>query len=300
MIAPASFTLNRMRTLSSDAYFAKGARHRVCEDYAMAGWDEGVPYAVVSDGCSSSPMTDVGARLLAHSARRELERRGALDVSKVLRRARLSQRALGLVEESLDATLLMAWQEGDRVRVVAVGDGVIVARRRSGLYETWRIEEQGAPVYLSYLDSPERQRALFAAGYGERTVHHHCEVWTCTHSTATQWLGGAEGALDDKTVAFTLSLPAQDLDQLLLLSDGVMSFEERSGSRVRPIPFDEVATELMAFKSTQGAFIERRARRFLNKTCEERGWSHYDDISIAGFVVPSLDLRFFLRERSRR
>ncbi|MCA9708502.1 MAG: hypothetical protein KDK70_21815, partial [Myxococcales bacterium] len=70
-----------------DAWFAIGDTHVVCEDFACAGHTEaGAGFAVVCDGCSSSPQTDVGARLLAAAARVELER-GRLPEADVVDRA---------------------------------------------------------------------------------------------------------------------------------------------------------------------------------------------------------------------
>ena len=54
---------------NADAFFSIGKTHMVCEDYARAGTQQnGLPYALVCDGCSSSPDTDIGARLLGMAA----------------------------------------------------------------------------------------------------------------------------------------------------------------------------------------------------------------------------------------
>ena len=55
-----------------DWYFTIAKQHVVCEDYALTGW-EPVPYTIVCDGCSSSEHTDVGARVLAWSAKKALQ-----------------------------------------------------------------------------------------------------------------------------------------------------------------------------------------------------------------------------------
>lgn len=53
---------------NSDAFFSIGKTHEVCQDYARAGDLDGRQFAIVSDGCSSSPDTDFGARALVMSA----------------------------------------------------------------------------------------------------------------------------------------------------------------------------------------------------------------------------------------
>ena len=58
-----------------DAHFVMGRGHSVCQDYALAT----ARSAVVCDGCSSSRASDVGARVIALAAIREL-RAPAFDI----------------------------------------------------------------------------------------------------------------------------------------------------------------------------------------------------------------------------
>ncbi|HYO91642.1 MAG TPA: hypothetical protein VEQ40_08400, partial [Pyrinomonadaceae bacterium] len=69
--------------MNADSAFLIGATHAVCQDYAVAGNgtpDERAavsnlqanPYVILSDGCSSSPDTDIGARLLVKAAEQVL------------------------------------------------------------------------------------------------------------------------------------------------------------------------------------------------------------------------------------
>jgi hypothetical protein len=45
-----------------DYYCAIGRQHTACEDYAIAGTSP-IPHLIVCDGCSTSQMTDIGARV---------------------------------------------------------------------------------------------------------------------------------------------------------------------------------------------------------------------------------------------
>ena len=55
--------------MNTDFYCEIGDSHVACEDYALAGKiNDNISYAIVADGCSSSPNVDVGARVLAHAA----------------------------------------------------------------------------------------------------------------------------------------------------------------------------------------------------------------------------------------
>ena len=57
--------------LQIDSYFTNGKVNKVCQDYVIHG-ETPVPYVILCDGCSSSKFTDVGARILAHSAKEAL------------------------------------------------------------------------------------------------------------------------------------------------------------------------------------------------------------------------------------
>ena len=50
-------------TLVLDAYYTIGRMHRFCQDYVCQGVDP-IPHLIVADGCSATPDSDLGARLL--------------------------------------------------------------------------------------------------------------------------------------------------------------------------------------------------------------------------------------------
>ena len=57
--------------MTGDAIFVQGHSHTICQDYAIAevakymSQDYGA--AIVCDGCSASPKSEVGASILAHT-----------------------------------------------------------------------------------------------------------------------------------------------------------------------------------------------------------------------------------------
>ncbi len=64
-----------------------------------------------------------------------------------------------------------------------------------------------------------------------------------------------------------------------MFSDGVHSFTHvQPGEAAPEMPI--VVAELMAFKTRQGAFVQRRAQAF-RRDCARRGWRHQDDLSMA-------------------
>lgn len=151
----------------SDGAFLTGQRHFLQalpgQDYALAGQSQGLAWGVVSDGCSSSGHTDVGARLWAHAGAAVLQRHGLGIVPEVSRFAQLAlQEASPLLERfAYDdgfATLGLVASDGRRAGAALFGDGVLMALQRDGTLVFWGLSyAQSLPRYLNY----ERQaRAL--------------------------------------------------------------------------------------------------------------------------------------------
>ena len=117
--------------MNADCIYRIGAGHAVCQDYCVArGGDD--PYVVIADGCSSSPDTDCGARLLVRSAAALLPARADLASDAefgqaVVERALPHAEGLGLPAQALDATLLWLTLDGGEWTASVHGDGM---RRR--------------------------------------------------------------------------------------------------------------------------------------------------------------------------
>ena len=107
--------------MNADHHFWMGKTHNVCEDYAMSGTSGGVSYAIVSDGCSSSPDTDFGARILARAALKHIYQAWSLEKysDSVINTARSGALSLGLPQRALDATLLVAVEWEKKVHVMS-------------------------------------------------------------------------------------------------------------------------------------------------------------------------------------
>lgn len=244
-----------------DAHFVIGRGHAVCQDYALACASGSRGIAVVCDGCSSSPDSDVGARLIGLAAAREL-RAPAFDGRRMLRRADAIRRALALPLPALDATLLTLQADDDGAVVHAWGDGVVVGRRRDGTLEAHRIEYPShAPAYPAYALDPARREAYVASGWAQRIVDGDA----CKH---------AGDGLDPVRLAF----PRDAYDRVAIASDGVTAVHDRDGA---PIPVEDVVAVLLRSSSTRGAFVQRRCRRFVGRDCDDRGWIPTDDLALA-------------------
>lgn len=253
--------------MGADASFVIGDGHRVCEDYAVAGIGARGPYAVVSDGCSSSPDTDFGARLLAAAAAHDL-RRGELSPERALTAAAAAVAAVGLPATALDATLLCAHVDADLIHIAVTGDGVVATRDHRGTVEAWAIRHPtGAPAYLSYRLDDDRMRAYLA----EHATREVDELFSgYRYHTAVS-------SLTQGPYVWRLTLPVCRYAVVALCSDGVSSFRSDSGA----VAVGEVLAELLDFKVMRGAFVSRRLRKFLRRDCPQRGWRHDDDLAMA-------------------
>lgn len=256
--------------MESDSYYAKGQGHQVCQDYAIAGRR----FAVVSDGCSSSPNSDLGARYLANAAALRLREYGAIfDHGWVARRAAQAAALLGSERVCLDATLLTAFVDGRGVvHIEIAGDGLVLARRRDGALISYEVDDGGAPAYLSYLLDSKRREQYQLAGYNTRLVTKCVDGETLSQQRIDL----------PTTFVHSMRLSSEDYQVIFLVSDGAKSFLDATHQRVDA---HDVVAELCAIKGYRGAFVQRRCRRFLGKTCHARGWHHDDDLAVAALYL---------------
>lgn len=247
-----------MKTVT-DAFFAIGKTHTVCQDYAVARKE----CVCVSDGCSSSPDTDIGARLVALAGVGQSRRPDITD-------------CLGLPLQVCDATQLVATRAPDAFRVQVWGDGIVIARSLSGHISVHEVTyPSGAPFYESYLwDEPRYKR--YCAEFGLRRV-------------VTSTMEGREALTteDDLPEPYSIMF-APDYDLVLVGSDGWLTgqrpVESATSRTFESVPLAEVIAELTAFKSMTGEFIQRRCRRLLQDWAK-KGWHFNDDVSLAGVYV---------------
>jgi len=245
-----------------DAAFVIGDSHTVCQDYASAFTVEDRAYIMVSDGCSSSPYTDIGARILTHQVMACLVEGMRLQSTlfdEALKRARVVVQHLQLPRSALDCTLLIAEHDQEVVRVIAIGDGVIAYTNREGDLAGFELTTPSqSPGYLNYWGDEER-------------IHHYRQQ---DQGLVYRALGSDQTQLHPSGLqALSMTLPSTRLTSLALYSDGVSSFPQ--------VSVEEVLTHLGTFPTSQGAFAQRRLRKFTRKTCKKRGWTHQDDLSIA-------------------
>src|SRR5215510_2075397 len=107
--------------MNADATINIGATHSVCQDYVIVRND----YVILSDGCSSSPDTDIGARLLVKALDQTLKQPGDIEeLHKNAARVALGwANMIALPPQSIDATLMSIHVTGDDFIIACSGDG---------------------------------------------------------------------------------------------------------------------------------------------------------------------------------
>jgi hypothetical protein len=277
---------------SANSIYVKGHSHSVCQDYARGGslryCGEDVFYGIISDGCSSSPDTDIGARSLVLEAERLLNNDGRLlNLECVVNNCYEHITTYpNLSNLCLDATLFAMYTLPHDIRVHMSGDGIFVARHRgTQKFDVIRVRfPNGAPWYLSYSLDKNRfgalmnerlcvQKEYFFLDIKTRTTEHR-ETF-CTTITPQN----SRGFFVDDMIYRLKDL----YDLYLIMSDGVESFVHKK-TRVS-IPFEVVLYELLSFKNFNGTeWLTRRVKRAIAEF-EKQDLIHDDDISIAAIYL---------------
>ncbi len=279
--------------IHGDAAFRIGKTHTVCEDYAIARTDDQTARASVwlSDGCSSSPHTDIGARLLVHTAAARVGefkavatgeascRVASLDglIATIMMHAVTGVEHTGLPTDCLDATLLgLVAGDTGAVHAILYGDGAVIWGLRDGSRIVYRSRYPASfPFYPAYVGDVDR-RARW-----ERTPDNG--------QTLTRTVLEPDGAVCDEETScpdegsHLLSHSWDDLCWAAVVSDGIESFQQvgnGTGRAATSVGYLDVLRELTAFKNFRGEFARRRVRAFA-KDADQRGWHHNDDLSIA-------------------
>jgi serine/threonine protein phosphatase PrpC len=261
--------------IQTDTFLKIGKTHQVCEDYIISG-DIPTKYVILSDGCSSSKQTEMGARILCHLAKQYLLYRKddyrfpTLSYAEmgawIIHNAELTARQLGLTRNCLDATLIIAYEFDGLIYIYMYGDGVIVTQSTNGMIGVMEIEfNQNAPYYLSYKIDPERMDSFHKMG-------QHLIIKSCFGDVNNE----NRYAYDYKT-RFTYQTNL--FPKITICSDGLSSFMKGTD----PEQTIEIAKEFLAYKSTKGEFLKRRLKR-ATKLYEADGIFHNDDLSVGAFL----------------
>ncbi len=257
-----------------DSHYTIGSTHQYCQDYADSGDRGNFIYACISDGCSSSKDSDIGARWLCKDFPR-----GILANERYLNDPLFTDKvehwlACGIREQgislfdmpSFDATLLGLFYDktSDRLFIHAWGDGRVMVKYKSGNVVLFNISyKTNAPYYLSYR-------------LNGRTEQYEKEFGV-EYATVRETFNYAETEffhMEQKRFFRIIPDASKVLDFAAVMSDGVESFLPDGASK------QLAQQEFLNFKSLNGEFVKRRFQGF-KKYCAKNNTTHYDDLSLA-------------------
>lgn len=269
----------------TDSTFHIGATHTVCEDYAIAGSASNDAHcAVVSDGCSSASMSDIGSRVLALSAIHTLlEWEGGEDEElreTILGRSLASLRALGVSDESalqmLHATLMWVEYRGDLLQMRGWGDGALLCLdSRTGNFKVYLWDQpQNTPPYPIY--------HIFAPSYWEKMGDTPL-VQTILSGTRQEegFHTIEESEVQDANVAWDVS----EFDIAVVFSDGFSTFFPGNNTLENRLAFIRLLLSRILDTVPTPGFLRRCVRKTLKIMRSTDQVTHMDDLSAAGIWV---------------
>lgn len=274
-----------------DTFIKCGANHNVCEDYILSGMLP-IPYIIISDGCSSSDNTEIGARILCHLAKQYINYRADYLVDDlniedmgnwIAHNAELISRQLGLPTRCLDATLIVAIANEFQIQIVFFGDGFVYSIGKDDSVIISNLDqikyEQNAPYYLSYRIDPFRANLYHQMRNNIKIV------------TKYEINGDIKSVENDESL-FAYDMPIflkfdrKKFSSIFISSDGLESFiVPHLEGQIKIDPFSLMKDEFSQLKNTVGEFLKRRCKRAISNLEKEREIIHYDDFSIGAFLL---------------
>ncbi len=274
-----------------DSFTSVGKTHHTCEDYAISV-GKPFPFILVCDGCSSSKNTDVGARLLALTTKRQFH--GAMVYGllpdkqesfgrAIIESAYIIADELGLNRSALDATLLLAYVENGLVHFLAFGDGFFIIKSKSGHDNFHQLSyNQNAPYYLTVHESSDVQRE-WAAVYPDNALE--VKLFNYLESQGPFDIPQEHKVGWDKPFYYC-ARQIDDIEMVMVSSDGIGTFCcSNDRSLLKP---EVVINEMYNIKVKNGEFIKRRMKKMLEKYASQ-GIYNLDDVSVSAMIFEDED-----------
>jgi len=266
--------------INIDSYSTNGNVNKTCQDYSLYG-DNPFPYAIICDGCSSSRFTDVGARLLAHTAKNVLfeiitdDRIIEYNLIKITICNRISSllKLLEIPIECMDATLIISFIKNDYINTIMFGDGQLFTYFNNEHFNLKTIEyKNNMPYYLSYeMVENKKRKESYKELYKNDNLTKEIKI------EDKDYLQIVKYKYNKVTYCKT---NIKNVKFYLIMSDGTESFINRiTGERVK---HNEIVDMFSSFKNYNGEFIKRRVKKAIEILAKESIYNT-DDISVAGF-----------------
>lgn len=262
--------------MRTDIFRTVGCNKETCEDSITKNITSDRGTIVLSDGCGSGSLPDLGSQLSAYATRDiggdtiEQFRNSAIWELKMV------YERLNLKPKDLLSTIVHLEIQDGMASLNILGDGYWFYKTRAGNLHLYGIEYSfNAPYFIQYeMDGVAQNYADNCGGVATIT--------DLINNQATQiyWPNSA---------GFHFDISVDDLEMIGIASDGIHSFflpdKNELGDNPR-VPELEIITNLLDFKQTGGYFLHRRAKAYL-KDLAGRGIKHYDDVSIGVFLLDS-------------
>jgi len=271
--------------ISSDWFLtnAKKPNKMMCEDYVIVGCDS-TPYLIITDGCSSSSFVDIGARILAHSAKSIIENYRLCDWTtnyhtigkEIIKQAASVVPIFNLPIECLDSTLIIAIDFSEKIGVLRYGDGFIFRVNKNNELDTIFScsFKENAPYYLSYYLSNINSNK-YKNLVGEKARHETI--------IKNNDISEIDVSHEKHDIVF---FDKKETSCLLISTDGIDSLFDFNN--LKKINYFDVLTELTSFKSKDGAFLKRRCKRAFEDYAKNNIYNT-DDVAIAALMIEEED-----------
>lgn len=268
--------------MNLDTFIEIGSSHQVCEDYIIKG-DDPIPYIILSDGCSSSEGTEMGARILCHLAKQYLKYRPIFPIVPdelglwVIHNAELIARQLGLKLSCLDATLIVSYEVNNLIYVHMYGDGCVINKNEKettiDYFEYKSPSNKSAPFYLSYQIDMNRRSSYYNMQNIKTKI-------TISSDGINQSTTENNYTID---LVPTYIFNALENSSIMITSDGLLSFCKKINGINKDIVLLDIVNSITDFKSFSGPYLQRRMIRQMKNYFSE-DIHHYDDLSIGSYL----------------
>jgi len=278
--------------INTDSYYEIGAGHVFNQDYADSGFfttpENGKKYyyAVVSDGCSGSKDSDIGARWMAKNfpivARAALMGETSVSLREniehvLVEKMKSEERLWSIAGEAYDATLVAVIYDEtlDVLHSFAWGDGHILLVAKEGVSFLTSIKyRSNAPYYLSYrvsVDREMRYEEFFGNNYADVTYN------LLTDENIVRVVEKDE--FKKKFVYDEVPGASKLIKHALVMTDGVETYHRKFDVDTT-MSMRNVFSQFSQYKNTHGEFVKRRMQK-VKSFAEKEEWQHFDDISVA-------------------
>lgn len=285
------------KKLNIDGFYEIGKSHAICQDYVFTEkLSDNFCYGILCDGCSGSPFTDLGARILVHHAKKAIKTQFLVDPNFseylafaysylsekiIINEAILSAERMDLPRQCLDASIwIIIVLKKDKETVYSVfgwGDGVLIVKEtekttiRSVNYLPSQIGE--GPYYLNYYSDSARTSAYLKRFPDELEIENIVVEKDKINTTKEKC------PYCTPTVLKISSCDSSPIHSVSISSDGLKTFNHKESEN----PLVWASKRYIDYQSFEGVFVERRMKALSRRDMKD-GISHYDDISMVSVI----------------